>query len=131
VAAHPAGLLRGNALHERVVGHVLRDDRARGDECVAADRVSADDRGVRADRRASPNHVLLVERMPVHLRAWVRDVRKDAGRAEEDVIPRTIVPVYTETLFWILTLFPRTTSFAMFTFWPRIQPLPIFAPFCT
>jgi hypothetical protein len=36
----------------------------------------------------------------------------------------TTVPVYTETLFWILTLSPRTTPPAMNTFCPRLQRAP-------
>jgi hypothetical protein len=35
--------------------------------------------------------------------------------------------VYTETLFWILTLLPIATPPATKTFWPRTQPLPSFA----
>src|SRR2546423_14585708 len=39
-----------------------------------------------------------------------------------------ITPSYTETLFWILTLSPITTSRATKTFWPSEQPRPMRAP---
>ena len=40
-------------------------------------------------------------------------------------------PVYTETLFWIFTLFPIVTSGEITTFWPMLQPAPIVEFFMT
>jgi Pyruvate/2-oxoacid:ferredoxin oxidoreductase delta subunit len=34
-------------------------------------------------------------------------------------------PVYTDTLFWILTLLPIATSGEITTFWPMLQPAPM------
>src|SRR6185436_8779953 len=36
-----------------------------------------------------------------------------------------ITPVYNDTLFWILTLLPTTTSGETTTFWPMLQSRPI------
>ena len=40
-------------------------------------------------------------------------------------------PVYTDTLFWILTLSPTTTPGEMTTFWPMLQRRPMRAPAIT
>ena len=37
-------------------------------------------------------------------------------------------PSYTDTLFWILTLLPMTTSRATSTFCPKLHPRPMRAP---
>jgi hypothetical protein len=42
-----------------------------------------------------------------------------------------VQPVYTDTLFWILTLLPITTSGEITTFWPMLQPAPIRVFFMT
>src|SRR5579864_3292982 len=84
--AHPANLTRGVALHESVIGNIFRHNRACADEAVAAELDPANDGGVRAHRSATPKDGFLVQRVTVHLRTGVRDVREHRGRPQKDIV---------------------------------------------
>lgn len=86
--AGPAGLFRGDADHEGVVGNVGGDDGAGGDEAVTPQGDAADDCGVGADARAAADdglHVVVGPTLGVFA-ARIADVGEGHRRAAEDVV---------------------------------------------
>ena len=86
MTAHPAGLAARHALDQGIVGHVLGDDGAGGNETVAPEGDPAYNRRVGPDRGSAADQGLLVKALPADLRARVGDVGQHAGGAEENVI---------------------------------------------
>ena len=86
MTAHPSLEAAGDAEDKAVVRHVPGDDRAGGDEGVAAESDAADDGGIRADGGAAADQGPLVEAVPFDLTAGIGDISQDAGGAQEDVI---------------------------------------------
>ena len=87
VPAHPSNLACWVAHDQREIWHVLGHNRSGPDERVTTDRDAAHDRGVRADRAAaSSSSVVSYKRVPIHLRAGIRNVGQNARRSEEHVV---------------------------------------------
>src|ERR1017187_2974577 len=78
VPAHPPFLPAWYTRDPRLIGNILRDEGTGGDERIAADRGTTNDGRIRPDRRAPLQQRPLVERVPVDLRARIRDVRQNA-----------------------------------------------------
>ena len=85
--ADPSGLSGRYADHERVVGHVGRDHRARADEGAAANRVAADDGGVGSDACAGPDARRHIVRRPLGIPCpWRQIIGKHAGGSQKYII---------------------------------------------
>ena len=67
-------------------GHILGHDRARADEAILAERMTADDRGVGADAGAASDRRGAEFILARHVGARIVDVGKDAARAAKDVV---------------------------------------------
>src|SRR5687767_1730670 len=81
-AAQPAGV----AVHDRVVGHVARDHRARSHEAVLPERHATHDGRVRSDRGAAPHQRLLVFGLALDVAARVDHVGEHHRRSAEHVV---------------------------------------------
>src|SRR4051812_46372003 len=64
---------------------------------------------------------------------WLRGLITFVNTIEgpQNTSSSSTTPVYTDTLFWILTLLPMTTPGETTTFWPMLQRAPIRAPVIT
>src|SRR5260221_3851864 len=85
--AHPADLPRRIAGDQRMRGNIVGDDRSGGDEAVASQAVSADDGGVRTDRRAAADDGGTEFVFALDIGARIVHVGEDAGRSAENVVP--------------------------------------------
>lgn len=86
MAAHPSFLAGGVAHHKGIIGNVLGDYTACGNETVSTKGYSADNGGVGTNGGSPPDKCLLVETVPVNLRSGIRDVGQNTGRAQENII---------------------------------------------
>ncbi len=86
MAAHPTGGTRWIAHDQGIIRHVLGHHRAGGDKGVTANGHAAHDRGIGADGASAAEHGLLIQRMPVHLRAGIGDVGQHAGRPKKYIV---------------------------------------------
>src|SRR6185503_9614610 len=83
---HPALHARRVAVDDRVVRDVARDDAAGSDHAVAPERHTADDRGVRADRRTAFHQRPAVLVLALDEAAWVDHVREHHRGPAEHVV---------------------------------------------
>ena len=86
VFAHPAGLPRRIAHHERIVGNVVRNNGPRANHGVFSDNVSADNGGVGAYGGTLFNAGGLVLVFADYGAAGVDNVGEDAGGAEKYIV---------------------------------------------
>ena len=82
----PSYLPGGIADHQCICRHIFGDYRAGTDEAVLAERMSADDGGIRAYRGSFLNDGLFVFVFAAYCCAGVDDVREDHRGSEEHVV---------------------------------------------
>src|SRR6185369_7987661 len=93
-AAHPPDRAGGDAADQAVRRHVASHDRASRDKRIFADRDSADDGAVGAERRTTLHQRGRKFFLPADEGAWVDDVREDHRWSAEHVLLQRHVVVY-------------------------------------
>src|SRR6516162_4676858 len=86
IMAHPTDAPCRHAGHHGESRHVVGHHRARGDEGMLAQGMTADNRGVGADRRSALDQCGTELVLALDLSARIVDIGEDAGRAAEDPV---------------------------------------------
>src|SRR5437773_1858244 len=86
VTTHPSLTNGRHTEHHGVIGDIAAHRCARTHEGIPSDGRTANDSGVRANRRAAPHERALIEMMTHDLRARIRYVCEYAGRATEHIV---------------------------------------------
>lgn len=86
MTADPCGLPPRHADDHRIIRNIPGHDRSRRDESVAADADSANNRGIGADTRSTPNQNSFIQRMAFHLTAGIGYISQHATGSEKHII---------------------------------------------
>ena len=73
---HPPDLPGGVADHKRVIGHIVRDDTARANQCIAPHRMAAHNGGIGPNGCPFPQQCLLKFRFPFYKTPGIQHIRK-------------------------------------------------------
>jgi len=85
-AADPADTTRRHADHQSMIGNIFCNDGTCTDGAIASECISADDRGVGADRGATSHQGRSILIFALDFGAGRQDIGEDAGRATEHAL---------------------------------------------
>lgn len=140
IFGHPANLTRWVTDHKRIGGYVFGDHRAGANKGVGADVVAADDSGVGANAGSLTYVRAQIAVAAVHGTAWVNDVGKHHGGAQEDVVGANNTRVDTHVVLNLHVVaehdiwandhvLANIAGFPEGTAWHEVRKVPNFAAF--